>query len=191
MSQQQKMSQQKMSFKKLKIGVLSDSHRKTKLHQEAIAHLLSCGAEYLLHAGDLEIEEHLQILEDSPVPYVAVYGNNDINLIPLYGTSNIGTYNIHQEPYYFKIQELKIKMMHHPYYMTPDVDIVISGHTHQFEASLHNTTLFLNPGEVCAREKPLTECAMIEYDSESKIFNVTHYFKELHKKEWMVRDIEL
>jgi putative phosphoesterase len=175
-----------MNLKKLKIGVLSDSHQKAKLHQEAIAHLLSCGAEYLLHAGDLETEEHLQMLEETSLPYMVVYGNNDINLIPLYGK-----YNIHREPHYFKIQELTLKMMHMPYYMNPDVDIIISGHTHQFEATLKNRTLFLNPGEVCAREKPLTECAMIEYDSEAKNFNVTHYFKESHKIEWMVRDIEL
>ncbi len=32
---------------------------------------------------------------------------------------------------------------------------------------------------------------MIEYHTEVKRFNVTHYFKELDKIEWMVRDIEL
>ncbi len=141
-----------MNPKKIKIGVFSDSHRKTQLHQEAIEHLLSCGANYLLHAGDLEIKEHLQMLADTSLPYVVVYGNNDINLIPLYGKY----YNIYKEPHYFKIQELKLKMMHMPYFMNPDVDIIISGHTHQFEATLENGTLFLNPGEVCAREKPLT-----------------------------------
>ncbi|HIC78209.1 MAG TPA: YfcE family phosphodiesterase, partial [Sulfurovum sp.] len=104
-----------MNLKTLKLGILSDSHHKTQLHQEAIEHLLSCGAEYLLHAGDLEKEKHLQILEDAPVPYVTVYGNNDTPLMFLRKK-----YNIHKEPHYFKIQELKIKMMHMPYYMTPD-----------------------------------------------------------------------
>lgn len=173
-----------MNLKTLKLGILSDSHHKTQLHQEAIEHLLSCGAEYLLHAGDLEKEKHLQILEDAPVPYVTVYGNNDTPLMFLRKK-----YNIHKEPHYFKIQELKIKMMHMPYYMTPDADIVISGHTHHFEANLKGTTLFINPGEVCAREKPLSECAMIEV--ENGAFRVIHYFRELNKGEWVERNIEL
>ena len=178
------MSQKKMQSKTLKLGILSDSHYKTKLHQEAIEHLLSCGAEYLLHAGDLEREEHLQILENAPVPYVAVYGNNDTSLMFL-----SKKYNIHKEPHYFKIQELKIKMMHMPYYMNPDANIVISGHTHHFESSLKGETLFINPGEVCAREKPLSECAMIEIKNGK--FRVTHYFRELNKKVWVEHDIEL
>jgi len=173
-----------MQSKKIKIGILSDSHRKTKLHQEAIEHLISCGAKYLLHAGDLEIEKHLQMLEDSSIPYTAVYGNNDINLISL-----SKKYNIHREPYYFKIQNLKIKMMHMPYYMNPDADIVVSGHTHQFEATLKNSTLFINSGEVCAREKPLTECAIVEVDGEE--FLVTHYFRELKNPKWISRQVAL
>ena len=170
--------------KSLKIGVLSDSHRKTKMHQEAIDHLLDCGAEYLLHAGDLEIKEHLDMLASTPIPYTAVYGNNDTLLIPLYRK-----YNIYREPHYFQIDELKIKMMHMPYYMNPDADIVISGHSHMFEVNMVGDTLFLNPGEVCAREKPLSECAMIEVLD--GMFKVTHYFRKLKDKEWSKREIEL
>ena len=32
----------------MKIGILSDSHKKTKLHKEALEHLLLQGVEYLL-----------------------------------------------------------------------------------------------------------------------------------------------
>ncbi|MCH9741272.1 MAG: YfcE family phosphodiesterase [Epsilonproteobacteria bacterium] len=167
----------------MKIGVLSDSHRKTQLHQEAIDHLISCGAEYLLHAGDLEYVEHLKILEASGLPYVCVYGNNDTSLIPLYGQ-----YPIYKEPHYFKIQDLKIKMMHMPYYMSADADMVISGHTHYFEANMNGEILFLNPGEVCARNKNLTECSLVEVVD--KKFKVTHHFKEPEAKTWNIRNIE-
>jgi len=173
-----------MKPNKIKIGVLSDSHYQTKLHQEAIEHLLSRGATHLLHAGDLEREEHLQMLENTKLPYIAVYGNNDTSLMFLRHK-----YNIYKEPHYFKIQELTIKMMHMPYYMNPDADIVISGHTHQFEATLKGETLFLNPGEVCAREKPLSECAMIEIEDGK--FTVEHYYRELSKKEWVLHPIDL
>jgi putative phosphoesterase len=171
-------------LKNLKLGIFSDSHTKTLLHKEAIAHLLSLEVDYLLHAGDIMLEDHLQMLEDAPVPYVCVYGNNDTSLIPLYGQ-----YKMYREPYYFAIDALKIKIMHMPYYMNADVDIVVSGHTHMFDCSLKNETLFINPGEVCAREKPLTECAVVKI-LEGKYF-VTHYFKEPQAKEWNSREIDL
>jgi len=170
--------------KSLKLGILSDSHTKTKLHREAIEHLLSMGAEYLLHAGDIMFEEHLQMLEEAPVPYVCVFGNNDTGLIPL-----LDKYNIQQEPYYFKIDELKIKMMHLPYFMSADADIIVSGHTHMFEASKSGESLFINPGEVCGREKPLSECAMVEIKENN--YSVTHYYRELSNKDWKARFIDL
>jgi hypothetical protein len=170
--------------KNLKIGILSDSHLESTLHEEAIHYLLEEGAEYLLHAGDIMLEKHLQLLEDAPVPYVCVYGNNDMALIPLHGQ-----YNIHQEPYYFKIDKLKIKMMHLPYFMSADADMVVFGHTHIFDASLKGDTLFINPGEVCGREKPLSECAMVELID--GVFSVEHYYKELNLNIWKKRQIEL
>jgi len=168
----------------VKIGILSDSHRKTELHKEAIEHLLSQGVEYLLHAGDIMLEEHLKMLEETNLPYVCVYGNNDLALTHLYGK-----YNIFKEPYYFKIDNLKIKIMHMPYFMSADADIVVSGHTHTFESSLKGDTLFINPGEVCAREKSLTECAIVSV--KDKKFKVEHYFRELSQDSWTKREIEL
>lgn len=168
----------------MKIGILSDSHRETKLHKEAIEYLLSQGVEYLLHAGDIMLEEHLQMLKNTRLPYICVYGNNDTALISLHGK-----YNIFKEPYYFKIEDLKIKIMHLPYFMSADADMVVFGHTHIFEASLNNDTLFINPGEVCAREKPLTECAIVNV--ENKKFEVEHYFRELNQKSWRKREVKL
>jgi putative phosphoesterase len=170
--------------KNLKIGILSDSHRKTQLHKEAIAHLIDSGAEYLLHAGDLEIKEHLNMLKDTGVPYTCVYGNNDTLLIPLYGQ-----YPIYREPHYFDIEGIKIKMMHTPYYLNPDADIVIYGHTHIFQVQIKGDTLFINPGEVCAREKPLSESVMLEVIDGN--YRVTHYFKEPNDIEWQSREVEL
>jgi len=161
----------------LKIGILSDSHRKTNLHKEAIAKLKSEGAQYLLHLGDLCVEDNLKALKDASLPYAAVFGNNDIGLM---GLESI--YKIEKEPYYLKIKDIKIKMMHLPYFMSADCDIVLFGHTHMHSCEFKNGTLFLNPGEVCARNKNLTECAIINVNSEK--FIVNYYFKEPTAKEW-------
>jgi len=168
----------------MKIGILSDTHHQTELHREALMHLLSQGVEYLLHAGDIMLEEHLIMIEETKLPYVCVFGNNDTSLISLQQK-----YNIYQEPYYFKIEDVSIKIMHMPYYMSADTNMVVSGHTHMFEASVSNETLFINPGEVCAREKPLSECAVVIVNE--GVFEVEHFYRELSQLNWTKREIEL
>jgi hypothetical protein len=161
----------------IKIGILSDTHFKSKLHQEAISHLLKSGAEYFLHTGDIGKEEHLMMLEATKKPYRVVFGNNDHNLFSL-----SSKYQIHKEPYYLTIDDIKIKIMHLPYFMSADTDLVISGHTHYFEANLNGDTLYLNSGEICAREKNLTECVLLEITD--KEWCVNRYFRKPTIKEW-------
>jgi hypothetical protein len=52
-------------------------------------------------------------------------------------------------------------MMHLPYYLTPDAELVIYGHTHRFAAEAKGSTLYLNPGEICAREQGWSECVLL------------------------------
>ncbi|ADV45474.1 YfcE family phosphodiesterase [Nitratifractor salsuginis] len=167
----------------MKIGVLSDPHRRSDLQQAAIDTLLERGAEYLLHAGDLCIEENLRQLEAAGVPYAAVFGNNDRALHSL-----SDRYRIKAEPWYFKLRDLKVKMMHLPYYLSPDTDLVIYGHTHRFAAEMKGKTLFLNPGEICAREKPLSECVLLEQEAERWI--VHRLYRDPGEKEWQEESIE-
>ena len=158
----------------MKIGILSDSHHKSDYTREVIDFLKELNSEYLIHAGDLCIENNLELLEESKLKYIAVFGNNDRNLIDL-----SSKYNIKQEPYYFQIKDIKFKLMHLPYYMAPDSQIVIFGHTHMFECEYKNKTLFINPGEVCAREKPLIECVQLEIKENEYI--ISRYFKKINE----------
>ena len=164
-----------------KIGVLSDTHKKSELQKEAINWLKREGAQYLLHLGDLEREENLKMLKDANLPYAAVFGNNDRALYSL-----AFKYKIAKEPYYLKIRDTTIKMMHLPYYLSADCDIVLFGHLHQFSAEFKSNTLFLNPGEVCARNKNLSECAIIEVGQE--FFMVNYYYKEPNASSWSVKN---
>ena len=165
----------------LQIGILSDSHKKTELQKEAIAHLKSEGAQYLLHLGDFETEENIVSLANAKLPYAGVFGNNDRALMPL-----AQRYKIAKEPYYLKIKNLTIKMMHLPYYLSPDCDIVLFGHLHKFSVEFKAGTLFLNPGEVCARNKNLTECALIKANSNE--FLVNYYYKEPNASKWQSKE---
>ncbi len=166
----------------MKIGILSDSHRKVDYTKEVVDYLKKQGSQYLIHAGDLCVEENLQVLEKSGLKYISVFGNNDRGLI-----SCSSNYNIKQEPYLFKIKDTTFKLMHLPFYMIGDSDVVIFGHTHIFETEYKNGTLFLNPGEVCAREKPLIECVMLEINENEYIIN--YYSKNINENKFEKKEI--
>lgn len=164
----------------MKIGLLSDTHSKKGRSQRVIDHLVSEGAEFLIHAGDIVKPEILEQLKNSGLRYIAVYGNNDAALIE-YHTR----YNLVQEPHYFKLGGVSFKLMHLPFYMNGDAEVIIFGHTHVFECDFKNRTLFLNPGETCARDEPFSSCAILEITDNT--FKVTHYSRAVGKENFEER----
>lgn len=162
----------------MKIGVLSDTHTKVDRAQEIVNFFVQNGVEFIVHAGDIGRVETLELLERSGIRYVAVYGNNDAHLAQYHNK-----YNLVQEPHYFKIANTKCKLMHLPYYMSPDTEIVLFGHTHEFAQEFTQAgTLFLNPGEACARNKALCECAILEITPQT--FTITYASKAPKKEEF-------
>jgi len=155
----------------MKIGIISDTHTKVAKAGKALAMLLENGAEFIVHAGDIIELETLDLLKNCGKRYVAVYGNNDAHLVQYHND-----YNLVQEPHYFKLADTTFKLMHLPFYMAPDTEVVLFGHTHTFSSEFNNGTLFLNSGEICARSKPISECAMLEVKKNK--FLVTHYTQE-------------
>jgi len=152
----------------MKIGILSDTHTKVKSAKKSLDILIDNGAEFIVHAGDVCELETLELLKNCGKRYVAVYGNNDAHLVQYHND-----FNLVQEPHYFKLADTKFKLMHLPFYMTPDTEVVLFGHTHEFHSEFIEGTLFLNPGESCARNKPISECALLEV--KPKKFQVTYF----------------
>ncbi len=155
----------------MKIAVISDTHKKFSLAKEAIDNLIANGAQYIVHAGDVCEYDTIEYIKNTRLPYVAVYGNNDYHMVQYQSD-----FNLVKEPHYFKIEDVKFKLMHMPYYLTPDSNVVIYGHTHIFEAKKVQNTLFLNPGEVCAREKPRSESVLLHIDPNS--YKVEYFYKK-------------
>ena len=160
------------------IGILSDSHFKVAYQKEVVELFKNERCEYLIHAGDFCCEENIKNLEDSNLKYISVFGNNDRDLFDL-----SSEYNIKKEPYYFKIEDKSFKLMHLPFHLHPDTDIIIFGHTHKFDCEYKNKKLFINSGEVCAREKPIISCAKLEINTNEYI--ITHYFKNTNENNFM------
>lgn len=165
----------------MKIGILSDTHTKVKRAADSLAQLIGNGAEFIVHAGDVCEVQTLELLKNCSKPYVCVYGNNDAHL-----ALHHNEYNLVQEPHYFKLADTDFKLMHLPFYMNPDTEVILYGHTHDFKSEFIEGTLFLNPGESCARNKPVSECAMLEVQKEH--FIVTYYFKDKSKKKFKTKE---
>ena len=162
---------------KMKIGILSDSHKRVGRSGQVIDLLKENGAQQLIHAGDIVKVEILDLLEKSTLPYIAVYGNNDAHLHHV-----DHHYNLVQEPYHFTIEGLTATLMHHPTYLTYERDIMIYGHTHDFDARYDNNTLIMNPGESCARDKPLSECILL--DIQEKFYELRYYYRAIKTDIW-------
>jgi len=161
----------------MKIGLISDTHKKAKRAKRAIDFLIENGAEYIIHAGDIVKEEVLEYLEEK-IPYVAVFGNNDYHLYPL-----IDKYNLHYEPYKFKLDNHTFKLMHYPTKMFPlDTEIVIYGHTHEEDITYNGKNLILNPGEVCARDTGYSNCMMLEILEDRYLVN--YFYRRIGSDFW-------
>lgn len=167
----------------MKIGILSDSHGKRDYHQKALERLILAGAQYLLHAGDIGHTDLLRDLEETALPYAAVLGNTDHALI-----SEMSRFKLFQEPHHFAIGQTRFRLMHIPNYLTPDCDVIVYGHTHVFKAACQSDTLYLNPGEICAREKPLVSAALLEISEESR--TVTRYTTPPQSTQWSEKTYE-
>ncbi|WP_298704112.1 metallophosphoesterase family protein [uncultured Campylobacter sp.] len=94
------------------IGVISDSHRETKVAASAIEWLLARGADLPVHAGDIVESETLRLLRQSGKPYFAVLGNNDEAL-----TEFKNEFDLRGEPFCTEFAGLRLKTMHHPFYL--------------------------------------------------------------------------
>ena len=94
------------------IGVISDSHRETKVAASAIEWLLARGADLLVHAEGIVASETLRLLRQSGKSYFAVLGNNDEAL-----TEFKNEFDLRGEPFCTEFAGLRLKIMHHPFYL--------------------------------------------------------------------------
>lgn len=166
------------------IGLLSDTHRKPGRTRRAVELLVRNGAQYLIHAGDIVMEENLALLAETGLPYTAVFGNNDMLLAPL-----AERYNVHTEPYTFTIHGLSVKLMHYPFYLRPaETDLIVFGHTHEKYLHFDGSTLVVNPGEVCARDTGRSECMLLTVTPER--YTIEAFHRLIKTDEWQTQRTE-
>jgi putative phosphoesterase len=122
------------------IGVISDTHG--LLRPEAIEAL--CGAEHIIHAGDIGAAEILEKLA-TIAPVTAIRGNVDTawaSRLPeteVLETGGISIYVLHD------LAQLDLKPE------AAGFEVVISGHSHVPTQETKNGVLYLNPGSAGPR----------------------------------------
>jgi phosphodiesterase family protein len=107
------------------IGVISDSHRETKVAGSAIEWLLARGADLLVHAEGIVESETLRLLRQSSKPYFAALYYNKTPIAfktAPYNNNQAFTefkngFNLRGEPFCTEFAGLRLKIMHHPFYL--------------------------------------------------------------------------
>ena len=124
---------------KEKIGIISDTHG--LLRPEVLEILKDC--KYILHAGDVNKDEILDVLRSIGNLYV-VRGNNDKDWAENLRTSLS-----------FTIGGVKFFMVHNKKdvaWELGDTQVVIFGHSHKYFEKMIDGRLWLNPGS-CGRSR--------------------------------------
>lgn len=122
----------------MRVGLISDTHG--LLRPEALTFLR--GSDFIVHAGDIGTSEVLEALA-AIAPVTAVRGNNDL------------------EPWAERIPEtavldavgVRIHVIHDLAQLraTPDVRVVVSGHSHKPRVEERDGVLYVNPGSAGPR----------------------------------------
>ena len=168
-----------------KIAVLSDTHG--LLRPEVTKLAQSC--EIILHAGDFDNQKVLEALK-AVAPVYAVRGNNDRGW-----AANLG------KELEITLFGLRIYMVHNRKRITgklSGVDIVVCGHTHQYEERREDGVLYLNPGS-CGPKRfrlPITMMVATLYPAEHRIETervewggfVTAAGKSTGEREWAAQE---
>lgn len=131
----------------IKIGVISDTHG--LLREEVIALLKEC--QLILHGGDINKPEIIQILKEIAPLYV-VRGNNDkgqwAEELPMFLEMTLYGYR-----FYMTHQKKDVPKSR------PNVDFIITGHSHKYAVGHEKDIVWLNPGS-CGKRRFGLEISM-------------------------------
>lgn len=168
----------------MKIGIMSDTHRKLGKAKKVIDYFVKENVEYIVHAGDIVEVEVLTYIKETNIDYKAVYGNNDKHLLQYQND-----FNLVEEPYYFYLNKKKVQLMHIPYYLGTDADIIIFGHTHSVHTKMNNGKLYLNPGETCGRDTNYSNFLILDIFEND--YELKHYSRKSKSDIWKIINIDL
>lgn len=135
------------------IGIVSDTHDHHENVLKAVDIFKSNNVDAVLHAGDIVSPFTANAFKDTAnARFIAVYGNNDGEVMYLKSTINGFGGDIHEYCFKGELAGKKIYMTHTQHNIddiakTQDYDLVIYGHTHKQDIRRQGKSLIINPGE--------------------------------------------
>jgi putative phosphoesterase len=138
------------------VGILSDTHDRLPIIDEAVKRLNEINVELVLHAGDYVspfVASHFKQLK---APLIGVFGNNDGDRTSLKKKfAEIGA-DIRGKFAFVSVDGLTIALLHGDetellrfLLEVKTVDVLVNGHTHVAKTYRKGRTLVINPGEAC------------------------------------------
>ena len=159
------------------IGVTGDTHNNLKNIKVICSIFNENRVDKVFHTGDISLPKSLMAFKDLNCPLSAILGNNDIlERHDLEIAAKEFECNIFEEPYFERIHNKKVSVLHHPELidekMTKENDLILHGHTHRFRSERVNNCLIFNPGECAGFMKGKNQIGIISIkDIEAKVIN--------------------
>ena len=138
------------------VGLLSDTHDRLPLIDEAVKRLNEMKVELVLHAGDYVSPFVAINFKHLKAPLIGVFGNNDGDRMTLKKKFAEFGADIRGRFAFVLVDGLRIALLHgdetelmRSLLELESHDILVSGHTHEPKAYRKGRTLIINPGETC------------------------------------------
>jgi putative phosphoesterase len=137
----------------MKVGIITDTHDRPKYLAKIIDVFSEHKVSYILHAGDITTPATAEALAKiDHARFIAVFGNCDSDKISLESVIRRHDGEIHKGVCKSSIGEKTLIMAHNPRELgdataTDEYDLVVYGHTHEYDIHREGKTLVINPSQ--------------------------------------------
>jgi putative phosphoesterase len=140
----------------LKIAVISDTHDRLPYITKTVEILNQMEIDLVIHCGDYSAPFAVKPYAHLKHPLLGIYGNNDAEKSLIASGLKQGGKDIKGEFANLKLGEANVAVVHghnrelfEALIESKGFHIVLYGHTHHPKIEWKDTTLTLNPGEIC------------------------------------------
>ena len=156
------------------VGLISDTHDRLPMVEEAVKRLNEENVGLVLHAGDYVAPFVIPKFKDLKAKLIGVFGNNDGDHEFLKKRfSECEGLEIRGNFAKIEVDGLKIALLHGTeeellkgLINSECFDVIVHGHTHKAEIYRKGKTLVVNPGEVCGYLTGKSTMALLDTDKQ-------------------------
>jgi putative phosphoesterase len=151
----------------MKIGVVGDTHNRMPNVERIVTLFREARIERVIHTGDITQPKVLERFAALEVPFLGVYGNNDLcERRRLEDEANRFGMDLTDPPRVLEWAGRQIMVVHDPVEapetLPLELDLVLHGHTHRHRHERQGGTLIFNPGECAGHREGANAVGLID-----------------------------